>query len=272
MNPPIALALGAGAARGLAHIGVLQTLSEAQVHIDYIAGTSIGALVGALFAAGVDLKELERLACSLRLRHVVDFVLPGSGLVGGEKLRAFLNLFLRDKTFADLYLPLAVVATDLQTGEEVVIHQGPVVEAVLASCAIPGIFRPVHHLGRRLVDGGLVDRVPVRVAAGMGAGLVVAVDVGPRLTASRLRTLPEITMQAIDIMQEELMRLKARSADVFIRPPVGEFSPFRLDQGAEIIRRGRVATWGALPALREAEEKKRVEWKKAAGTDHPEHE
>lgn len=258
MNPRIALALGAGAARGLAHIGVLQVLQEAGVEVRYLAGTSVGALVAALFAAGVDLYELEKIAKGLRLKHLVDFVLPGPGLIGGEKLRGFLNLFLRGKTFADLCLPLAVVATDLQTGEEVVIREGPVVEAVLASCAIPGVFIPVRYRGRLLVDGGLVDRVPVQVTQEMGAELVVAVDVGPSLKASRLRSLPEITIQAIDIMQEEVMRLKARAADVFIRPPVGEFSALRLDRGGELIRLGRSAAESALPAIRAAWEQKKA--------------
>jgi len=256
VNVRIALALGAGAARGLAHIGVLQVLQEAGFEMQYLAGTSVGALVAALFAAGVDLYELEKVAKGLRLKHLVDFVLPGPGLIGGEKLRGFLNLFLRGKTFADLCIPLAVVATDLQTGEEVVLREGRVVEAVLASCAIPGVFVPVRYRGRLLVDGGLVDRVPVQVAQEMGAELVVAVDVGPSLKASRLRSLPEITMQAIDIMQEEVMRLKARTADVFIRPPVGEFSALRLDRGAELIRLGRAAAERAVPEIRTAWEKK----------------
>ncbi|MDI3538498.1 MAG: hypothetical protein PWP12_576 [Bacillota bacterium] len=258
MNPRIALALGAGAARGLAHIGVLQVLQEAGVEVQYLAGTSVGALVAALFAAGVDLYELEKMGKALKLKHLVDFVLPGPGLIGGEKLRGFLNLFLRGKAFDDLFHPLAVVATDLQTGEEVVIREGPVVEAVLASCAIPGVFVPVRYGGRLLVDGGLVDRVPVQVAQGMGAELVVAVDVGPSLKASRLRSLPEITIQAIDIMQEEVMRLKARTADVFIRPPVGEFSALRLDKGAELIRLGRMAAEKALPAIKAAWEQKKA--------------
>lgn len=255
-DPRVALALGAGAARGLAHIGVLQVLLEKGVRVECLAGTSVGAAVGALFAAGVNLYELEKVACTLRLKHLADIVLPRRGLIGGEKLRAFLNLFLRGKTFADLSLPLAVVATDLQTGEEVVLREGRVVDAVLASCAIPGVFVPVQHGERLLVDGGLVDRVPVRVAQEMGAGMVVAVDVGPSLKASRLRSLAEVTMQAIDIMQEELMRLKARAADIFIRPAVGEFSPLRLDCGAELIRLGREAAEAALPSLTEAWVKK----------------
>ncbi|NLY50195.1 MAG: patatin family protein [Firmicutes bacterium] len=246
----LAVALGAGAARGLAHIGVLQVFEETGIEADYVAGTSIGALVGALYAAGVDLRELEKVASNLRLKHLADFVLPGrGGLIGGDKLRGLLNLFLRGKTFDDLRIPLAVVATDLKTGQEVVFREGKLVEAILASCAIPGVFVPVTYRDRLLADGGLVDRVPVRVARSMGPAVVVAVDVGANLSKSRLRTLPEITMQAIDIMQEEIMRLKAREADVFIRPDVGHFNPFRLDRGQELVRRGREAALVALPQI-----------------------
>ncbi|NLG87140.1 MAG: patatin family protein [Firmicutes bacterium] len=247
----IGLALGAGAARGLAHIGVLQVLDKAGIKVQHVAGTSIGSLIGALFAAGIPLHTLEQLACSIKLKHVVDFAfVPGKGgVIQGQKVRELLNTFLREKTFADLQLPLATVATDLLTGEEVVFREGSVVEAVLASCAIPGVFVPVRLAGRILVDGGLVDRVPVRVAQEMGDAPTVAVDVGPSLRTGHFRSPAEVTMQAIDIMQEEIVRLKASTADVFIRPEVGEFAAVRFDKAADLVQRGRDAAWQALPQI-----------------------
>jgi NTE family protein len=247
----IGLALGGGAARGLAHIGVLQVLQGAGIEIKQIAGTSIGALIGALFAAGVDLHRLEQVACALRLKHVVDFsFIPGrGGIIRGQKLRELLNTFLRGKTFADLKLPLAVVATDLWTGAEVVFTEGVVVEAVMASCAIPGVFVPINFKGRPLVDGGLVDRVPVRIAQKMGDAPTVAVDVGPSLRKGHFKSAAEVMIQAIDIMQEEIRRLKVSTTDVFIRPEVGYFPAIQLHKAAEIIQRGREAAWQALPEV-----------------------
>lgn len=259
-KPGIGLALGAGAARGLAHIGVLQVLESAGIKIEYIAGASIGSLIGAVFAAGIDLHRLEHLAYSIRLKHIVDFgVLPGQGgVIRGEKLAELLNVFLQGKTFADLKLPFAAVATDLTTGEEVVFREGSVVGAVVASCAIPGVFVPVRSAGRLLVDGSLVDRVPIRVLQEMGDAPMVGVDVGPSLRTGHFRTAAEVTMQAIDIMQEEIVRLKTRKADVFIRPQVGDFSPIRLDKAPELIQRGRDAAKEALPLIESLTQERKI--------------
>jgi len=252
-KPGIGIALGAGAARGLAHIGVLQVLESEGIRAQYVAGASVGSLIGALFAAGVDLHRLEQVACSIRLKHIVDFgVFPGKGgVVQGEKLREVLNVFLQGKTFADLKLPFAAVATDLTTGEEVVFREGSVVTAVVASCAIPGVFVPVRCASRLLVDGGLVDRVPIRVLQEMGAAYMVGVDVGPSLRTGRFRSAAEVTMQAIDIMQEVIVRLRTTKADIFIRPDVGDFSAIQLDKAPELIQRGRDAAWEALPLINE---------------------
>lgn len=259
-QPGVAVALGAGSARGIAHIGVLQVLESAGIRVEYVAGASIGSLIGALFAAGIDLHRLEQLACSIRLKHIVDFVvLPGKGgVIQGEKLQELLNVFLRGKTFGDLKIPLAIVATDLVTGDEVVFREGSVVGAILASCAIPGVFVPVRCAGRLLVDGGLIDRVPIRVLQEMGEAPMIGVDVGPNLRTGRFRSAAEVTLQAIDIMQEEIVRLKTRKADIFIRPDVGEFSSVRLDKAAELIQRGRDAAWEALPQIEELIQERKI--------------
>ncbi|HKM39337.1 MAG TPA: patatin-like phospholipase family protein [bacterium] len=248
----IGIALGAGAARGLAHIGVLQVLETEGIDIHYVAGASIGSLIGAFFAAGIELDRMEQLAASLRLKHLVDFGgLPGKGgVIQGEKLRQLLNTFLRGLTFDDLRLPFAAIATDLTTGEEVAFRQGSVVTAIMASCAIPGVFVPVRTSGRILVDGGLVDRVPVRILHKMGAGKVIGVDVGPNLRSGRFRSAVEVTMQAFDIMQEVIVRLKTSRADVLIRPEVGDFSLIRLDKATELIKLGRKAAIKSVPIIK----------------------
>ena len=242
-RPGIGIALGAGAARGLAHIGVLQVLQKEGINITCVAGASIGALIGALFCAGIELNRLEQLASYLKLKHIIDFsVFPRKGgVIQGEKLREVLNVFLRDMSFSDLKLPYAAVATDLTTGEEVIFRRGSVVTAVMASCAIPGVFVPIKTAGRLLVDGGLVDRVPIRALRELGATRMVGVDVGPNLRTGRFRSAVEVTMQAFDIMQEVIVRLKTTEADVLIRPDVGDFSLIRLDKANQLIERGREA-------------------------------
>lgn len=183
----VGLALGSGSARGLAHIGVLRALDEAGITVDAVAGTSIGALIGAVHAAG----RLDSLAATFRTldwRRIVSFidvVLPKSGLIDGVRIAALVREHVPSATIEALALPYAAVATDLTTGEEVVIRQGDVIEAVRASISVPGIFTPVRWNSRILVDGGLVNPVPVTVARALGADLVVAVDLNQGIVAGR---------------------------------------------------------------------------------------
>lgn len=176
----VALALGSGAARGWAHIGVIEELQAAGLRIDMVAGTSIGALVGAVFAAG-RLPELREMASRLDWRQMIyyflDITFPRSGLIDGHKVEEFVQSHVKFARMENLSVPFRAVATDLLTGCEHVFDKGGVVEAVRASIAIPGMFTPVQMAGKILVDGGLVNPVPVSVARAMGADYVVAVDV-----------------------------------------------------------------------------------------------
>lgn len=179
----IGLALGSGAARGWAHLGVLRALEEAGVRVDVVAGTSMGAFVGAVFAAG-QLERLEEVALEMRWHTVVgllDVRLRTSGLVDGARVEAFVREHVRSIRFGDLNLPFAAVATDLRAAEKVVLDSGDLIQAVRASISLPGIFTPVEHEGRFLVDGGLVDPVPVSVARALGADRVIAVDLNHSL-------------------------------------------------------------------------------------------
>lgn len=186
-NQPVGLALGCGSGRGWAHIGVIRALTEAGIEIDYIAGTSIGSVVGAVFAAG-NIGTLEEVAIHLdwkQIAYLFDVVLPKSGLIDGKKVALFVQNNLRKTNIEELPIPFCAVSTDLDTGDEVVIREGDIIEAVRASISIPGIFTPVRNNGKILVDGGLVNPVPVSVVRKMGASFVIAVDLSHGIVGTK---------------------------------------------------------------------------------------
>jgi len=193
----IGLALGSGAARGLAHIGVLKILTANQISIDFIAGSSMGALIGALYASGLSIEQMEDIACNTDWKLTAKMftpTLPWAGLVEGNRIREFIRTLVGDKNINDLQIPFAAVATDVQTGEEIVIENGSLIEAVRASISIPGVFTPVRHQNRFLVDGGVVNPVPADVARNMGADIVIAVNVTSSLdVTARNIILPDET-------------------------------------------------------------------------------
>jgi len=174
------LALGGGSARGLAHVGVILALEAYDIPIDIIAGTSIGSVIGSLYASGATIKELEETALSIKKSKtlfMIDPAFPHSGLIGGDRIEKMLNQFaLKNLTFNDLNIPFAAVATEIESGAEVIINQGKVIDAVRASISIPGIFTPVKYQDYYLVDGGVVNPVPVNVAKMMGADIIIAVS------------------------------------------------------------------------------------------------
>lgn len=183
-NPSIGLALGGGGVRGLAHIGVLKALEAAHLPIAYLAGSSMGGLIGALYAAGIPVAEIERVALHMsharQIMRLVDLKPPRRGLLEGSRVRAFFcGLLGKETKFTGLRLPLALTSVDLNTGDLVVLDEGLVVEAVMATCGVPGLLPPIAQNGRRLVDGGILNNVPVDVVRAMGAETVVAVDVSP---------------------------------------------------------------------------------------------
>lgn len=177
-RPKLGIALGSGAARGLAHIGVLKVLEEARIPIDVITGTSMGAFIGAMYASGVPVAQMERVALEidwLSMAKLLAPVMPTSGLSDGKKLVAFMAELLPIRDFKDLHLPLAVTATDINTGEAIIIKQGDLLEALHASLAFPGIFSPVRFGKRFLVDGGLCNPIPADAASSLGAEKIIGV-------------------------------------------------------------------------------------------------
>ena len=209
LNSPgkVGLALGSGSARGWSHIGVIRALEEAGVTVDYIAGTSIGALVGAVYASGrIDLLEYE--VQQFSRKHILslsDPVLPKSGLIDGVKIADFIHQYVLDMPIERLPIPLAIIATDLNTGEEVVLREGNIIEAIRASISLPGIFKPVRKGDYLLVDGGLVNPVPVRTVRDMGADFVIAVDLNCDLVQRKQDGLtPPDDSKDIQMVEQEV--------------------------------------------------------------------
>ncbi|MBT9252973.1 MAG: patatin-like phospholipase family protein [Brockia lithotrophica] len=249
MRPRIGLALGAGGARGLAHLGVLQVFEEAGVPVDFLSGSSMGAVVAVAYANRLPLDHLVRFATSVERRLFLDFTPPRWGLLKGERVGEFVRLLTHGKSLEALEIPTAVVATDLERGEPVVFRQGPADIAVRASTAIPGIFEPVFYQGRILVDGGVVERVPLAVLREMGADVVIGVDVALKPGKPRITGLYDVIYQSLEIMEDHIFRAKAHAADVLITPQVGHFPALRLEHVAEIVEEGRRAARRKLPEI-----------------------
>ena len=262
----IGLALGTGAARGLAHIGVLIVLEKEGIPVDMIAGTSAGAAVGALYAQGKDASQIKELALDLgwkKLAPLVDPSLPKTGFIKGKKIRNLLaSIFGGDIKFSDLKVPLACVATDIDTGEEVVIDQGSVVEAIRASISIPAIFTVVKREGRYLVDGGLVNPVPVNVVKRMGADFIIAVNVIPDVAGRAHRVDKEgaggfkepniihIIMQSIYIGTYSLVKSSLKAANIVIEPRLAHIGYGDFHHARDCILQGELAAQASIPEIK----------------------
>jgi NTE family protein len=251
-SPGIGLALGGGFARGIAHIGVLKVLEEENIPVSLVAGTSVGALIGAAYCSGVTIAELEQMATRVRFKDFARWTLSRYGFASNERMIKFLSSILKVKTFEELEIPLAVTATDFSTGAGVVFHSGPLVDPVRASCAYPGMFLPVKIRGRLLVDGMLAHAVPTIPLREMGARHVLAVhlrgnwannDVGPR-------HLFDVIGQCFAIAQEMNCGVWRAAADLVIDPDVNGFKYDDFERSAELIRSGETATCAALPEIR----------------------
>jgi NTE family protein len=245
----IGLALGGGAVRGAAHIGVLSALEDAGLAPAVITGTSAGAVVGALYAAGLKPSEITTLTRKLRWTRLVLPAMSRRALLDTARLGRFLDQTLGGRTFAELGLPFAAVACELTTGARVVLSDGPVADAVLASAAIPGVFPPVTRDDLLLVDGGLVDLVPAALARDMGADIVVAVDVSGPLPRRAPTSMLQILVAATHL-QTGVAEQLATDADLVLAPAVDEFAFWELSRIPEFEQAGREAAEQAMPVLR----------------------
>jgi len=260
-RPTVGLALGSGAARGLAHIGVLEVLFSSRIPVDVIVGCSMGAVIGGCYAAGMAASELLEIGMSIDRREVfrhIDLTVPNrGGLISGTKMDALLEELTRGKTFEELRLPFACTAADINTGEEVVIEDGPIHKGIRASSSIPGVLQPVTHAGRALVDGGILNPIPANYLAALGVDVSIAVDVMPVLKPSpeQLGKAPSIVstlINSFDIMGRLVAAPVACMATVVIRPQVGEVFGAEFWRGPELITEGFRAAEAAVPAIREA--------------------
>lgn len=234
----IGIALGGGAARGAAHIGVLKALEENDRRPDFITGTSIGALIGGLYAFGVDLQDLREAASNLRWLDMAAATLSKFGLLSNAELGKLVQGFVGDKHLEDAAIPFAAMATDVHSGEPVVLKQGRLTDAILASTAIPGVFVPHELDGRLLVDGGLVENVPLSPLKEMGAEICVAVDLSGSHTYDEPKNVFDVILNAIDIAIDANTRTQLKQADVLISLNLAEYSRTDASDLRELVAEG----------------------------------
>jgi NTE family protein len=251
MGRKLGLALGGGGARGLAHIGVLKVLEEEGLAADFVAGTSVGSLIGALYCCGYGWRELQELASTTDWSDLVTFTVPRLGLVNARKLERLVDRLVGGRTIGELPIPFRAVAVDITAGEEVVLTQGPVSRAVRASASIPGIFEPVRWEERLLVDGGLLNNVPSDVVRDMGAEVVLAVNLsGERVKSHPPENLLDVLLYSLEVLIYGQGQRGTAAADVRVVPDLDGFSYRNLGRWKEMVERGELAMRAALPTLR----------------------
>ncbi|MFA9441592.1 patatin-like phospholipase family protein [Uliginosibacterium sp. sgz301328] len=251
-KPRIALALGGGAARGFAHVGVLKALETNGIVPDAIVGTSAGSVVGSLYAAGFGAFDLQKLALQLDQSAFADWALFDRGFLKGEALERFINKQVGNRTIEQLKRKFAAVATNLSTGEAVIFSSGNVGVAVRASSSVPGVFSPVVIGDKEYVDGGLVSPVPVRIARQIGnADIVIGVDISGRPSGRKNQGSIDVMLDTIAIMGNRIASFELRDADVVIQPDVRSMSPSNFQLKNQAILEGERAGFAAVPRIRE---------------------
>lgn len=249
-TPKIALALGGGASRGFAHVGVIKALEAQGIVPDIVVGTSAGSVVGALYAGGYSGFELQRIALQMEESQVSDWTLPDRGVIKGEALQSFINRSLGNRPLEKLAKSFGVVATDLATGEPIVFRTGNAGMAVRASSSVPGVFQPVPISGREYVDGGLVSPVPVRAAKGLGADFVIAVDISAKPQNGKTQSVIDVLLQTFAIMGQSISKFELAEADIVIRPQTSEIRAADFQSRHLAVLEGEKAVAAVLPELR----------------------
>jgi NTE family protein len=250
-TPAVGIALGGGFARGLAHVGVLKVLEEEGIPISFVAGTSVGSVIGAAYCSGVSAKELEEIASLVRFKHFARWTISRLGIASNDRMTGFLKKVVKARTFEELRIPLAVTATDFVTGDPVVFRSGDLIDPVRASCAYPGMFLPVNINGRLLIDGLLAHAVPTVPLRDMGADRVVGVYLSAHwVNLTGPRHVFDVIGQCFSIAQQKMCGLWESAADLILTPDVRGFSYDGFERANELIAAGEAVTRAALPKIK----------------------
>ncbi len=249
-RPRIGLALGGGFARGIAHIGVLRILEQYEIPVDFIAGTSVGALIAATYASGTSLSEMERQGSETRFSDFGRWTLSRMGMASNDRLEDFLHKFTTAKFFHEMKIPLSIAATDLLTGNSVHFTQGEIGPALRASCAYPGLFLPVEYQGHILVDGFLTETVPAEAARDLGADIVIGVHLEPGLLRAAPRNTIEVISRSFSIIQTAATQLWHSDVDVLIEPDVHQVQWDEFVKTPQLVAAGEAAAHAAIPQIK----------------------
>jgi NTE family protein len=250
--PKIGLALGGGAARGFAHVGVIQVLEQHGIRPDLVVGTSAGSLVAALYASGKNGRELEQAALAMEEASLTDWTLPfgNRGMLRGAAVARYVSAQTQGKLIENMAMPLGIVATDLANGAGILFQRGDAGVAVRASSSVPGVFQPVDIGGKEYVDGGLVAPVPVAYTQQMGAELVIAVDISSPPEANAANDLLKVMLQTFAIMMQTINRHELKQAHVLVRPELGGVGSAAFSERQRSMAAGRAAMLAAMPKLK----------------------
>lgn len=238
----VTLVLGGGSARGIAHVGILRVLEREKIPIDRIVGTSMGALIGAAYSIGIPMKVMEERAYGFSVNRLLDPTFRGMGLLAGERLEKTVRDLIESKTFTDCRIPISIVTTDIESGDEIVHQSGDLVKTIRASCSWPGIFAPVPLNGRLLCDGGIKNSVPVKIARDLAPdNYVLAADVGFCVRKGKMENVFQIILQSLQIIGEELNKYQSGTADNAIRVDLPEIDQIAFNRAREIVIKGAEA-------------------------------
>jgi len=251
-EPKIALVLGGGSAKGFAHVGVIRVLEQEKIPIHMIVGTSVGSLIGGIYASNPDSFQLEWTAFKIEKNDILDFSIIYSklGPAQGARLESFIEQTIKTKKIEDTKIPFYPIATDLNTGETVILEKGSLAKAIRASSAIPGIFVPVTFDNRLLVDGGVTNNIPCDIARQKGADIVIAVNILKDIKEYEINSLIDIIGQSVNIGMRELSRTKLKYADVVIEPDTKGVSMFDFSQKKRLVEEGIRAAKNAIPQIK----------------------
>jgi NTE family protein len=252
-EPKIALVLGGGSAKGFAHVGVIRVLEQEKIPIHMIVGTSVGSLIGGIYAARPDSFQLEWTAFKIDRNDILDFsIVSKMGPVQGVRLEEFVEQNVKARKVEETKIPFVPVATDLNTGETVTLDKGPMAKAIRASSSIPGIFPPVTFGSRTLVDGGVTDNVPCDIAKAKGADIIIAVNLQKDVKNDQIDSIVDVIGQSISIMMRESSKAKMACADVIIEPEAKGIGMFDFARKKQLMEEGIKAAKLAMPKIREA--------------------